>query len=65
MELITKWEDGDTEVTWHASDKGHVITYGLDVEIFSNDLAASHRFGECIRHSLACAGRFNYGDFTT
>jgi len=61
MELITEWKDGDTAVTWHRDKKGYVITYGLQETHHQNNLIASHKFGECIRHSLECAGRFDYG----
>ena len=56
---------GSYSVTWELLDnrdpdgnQTHTITYGLSVKSFSCNLAASREFGECIRHSLECAGIF-------
>jgi hypothetical protein len=62
MRLLAEFKDGDCPVKWEVTGKGsHVITYGKQVDNFfkSKDLEASHCFGECVRHSLECASKFN------
>ena len=56
---LTEFTDGDYSVLWQAGKTRHVITNGLQVKTFNNSLDACHEFGECVRHSLECAGKLD------
>ena len=57
--LITEFTDGDVPVRWEFDGLVHVITYGRHSKQFQFDLDAAHEFGECVGHSLHCAGKFD------
>jgi len=45
-------------VFWQFDGERHFILYGEQVKIFplGKDIAACREYGECVRHSLECAG---------
>ena len=43
-------------VTWQFDGDDHQIIYGSHTRVYTNDIKAAHEFGECVRHSLECAG---------
>lgn len=57
---IHTFRDGDTPVTvaQNAPDSFRV-TYGAQIRSGLPYVAAAHEFGECVFHSLACAGRLD------
>lgn len=60
--LLAEFTTGDFPVTWELLQGEHVITYGLQVTRYRDDIAASREYGECIRHSLECAGKLDIED---
>jgi hypothetical protein len=46
-------------VTWGRLAGEHIVTYGQQVTKYRCDVAACHEFGECVRHSLECAGKLD------
>ncbi len=54
---ITTFTDGDVTVYWHFNDPTHCIVYGTQLVMTDNAVTAAHRYGECVRHSLECAGK--------
>ena len=65
MTIIAKHETPSSyPVTWQCHGRKHrgqvhTVTYGTWERILSCDLAASHEFGECVRHAIECAGIFD------
>jgi hypothetical protein len=60
--LLAEFTNGDYEVKWYISGKAkkiHKVEYGLQIKKFDNNLEACHEFGECVLHSLGCAGKLD------
>ena len=58
-DTIATFTDGDTPVTWSRKRKRHTVHYGKQVTHCTDSLQACHEFGECVRHSLECAGKLD------
>ena len=46
-------------IQWTVTGNLHTICYGLQVTEFTNRYEAAHHYGECITHSLTCAGKLD------
>lgn len=57
--LLAEFTEGDSTVSWGKRGDMHIITYGLQVKRYRDDIGACHKFGECVRHSLECAGKLD------
>lgn len=58
MKLLAKFvSQGSYPVRWEFDGANHAITYGERIHVYTNDLTAAHEYGECVRHSLECAGK--------
>lgn len=60
MRVLTQFRDGDYDVTWYRYANGSFkVVYGQQIKTFKKreDVEACHEFGECVRHSLECAGK--------
>ena len=66
-ESLAHFDRGDHEVNWSKTTDEHgkvtyTITYGQQQTSYQDDLAACREFGECVRHSLECAGKLDNPD---
>lgn len=60
MRLIHEFTDGDFSVKLFQNGKDKfTVQYGLQSEGGLNYASAAHRYGECVFHSLACAGKLD------
>lgn len=61
MHLVHEFKDGDYNVKLEQSDKTGLfkVTYGLQKTRDLTQRDAAHHFGECVFHSLACAGKLD------
>jgi len=64
MKTVTVFTDGDHSVTLDKAANGTFrVTYGMQIEDKLSYPVAAKLFGECVFHSLECAGKLdNDGD---
>jgi len=62
-QIITTFTDGDYPVQIIATGVNRFnVVYGADIRTGLNWLEAAHEFGECVFHSLECAGKVDRGN---
>lgn len=61
MRKITVWDDGDNSVTLDQDEQTGLfrVTYGLLITDNLTYPQAAKDFGQCMFHSLACAGKLD------
>ena len=60
MAVLANHQDlGVAAITWVRRGNLHSVTYGYSVKVTGCDMEACHEFGECVRHSLECAGKLD------
>lgn len=58
--LLTVFKDGDYAVElFQTSANKYMVLYGADQRPGLTWLQAAHEFGECVFHSLQCAGKID------
>ena len=62
MKTVHEFVDGDCPVKLEQSTRGKFrVTYGAEVHADLNYAIAAKKYGYCVFHSLACAGKLNNG----
>jgi hypothetical protein len=63
MMILTTWNGGDYPVDLlQSSREGFAVRYGKHLRTGMDYGQAAAEFGECVMHSLACAGCLGYED---